>query len=188
VSSIALAATGCETGEDGIVDNDDRITCMAEIAITGMHIEGDNGPEACQSPGVPPGCEEGGLGGCRPMGAWRFTTSVTSNDCPATEHLLPMYEFTVQADMTQADPYYYWIYTIVTPADDPEAEVKVTSGGGGLCEADLQLFPTADGKTTILLHPAIESDMGDPPDSTGRLLGEGTYEIHTTNQIPETGP
>jgi hypothetical protein len=192
ISIFALSVVACDTGDAGDDGFDtDRIVCMAELSVTGMHIEGDNGPEPCIDPEIPdnpPGClPEGALGGCRPHGTWRFTASITSNDCTPTPTLLPMYEFTVSPDMTQADPYYYWMYDVVLPSDDPEAELKVTSGGGGLCEADLQLFPTDDGKTTLILHPAIQSDMGNPPRSTGQLLGMGTFEIHTESQIPRPG-
>jgi hypothetical protein len=192
-ASLGIFAAGCVTGEDGdgggggVVD---RITCATNLSITGTHVEGDNGP-------LPPA--EGALSGCRPIGTWQFTVTATGATdlvetdgdpipaCANTAGLLSQYSFRVDFDGTQPieDRYYAWLYTVVTPADDAEAELKVTSGGGGLCEGDLQVFPTPDGKTTIIMHPTIESDGGDPPQSTGNLIGSGTYEVHTLNTVPE---
>ncbi len=110
--------------------------------------------------------------GCFPYGTWTFTTSIESNDCtppPVTQQ----YQFKVTQKLNEdGDPIKEYAYLT-----DPSARsiVKVSQGGGLLCEGELELF-SADGKAVYLLKP----ELGTGPEITG----SGEYTIYTTDQWP----
>ena len=53
--------------------------------------------------------------------------------------------------------------------------MKVSQGGAGLCEGELQIF-SADGKTVWLLKPSLYADNS--------ILGDGEFAIFAENQWP----
>ncbi|MBP6629681.1 MAG: hypothetical protein KBG28_20320 [Kofleriaceae bacterium] len=138
----------------------DRITCSAELGITGTFAVGDPRPAEIM--------------GCWPIGTWTFTATVGASNCPAAPPLASQYQFRGERDLTSEDPDYTWVYTYLTDPTDTMVRVSVSSGGGGECEGSIQLF-SADGKTLTLLKPALQEDGV-------TLTGFGQYEIHTLDQ------
>ena len=165
VLASACDVGGADDGDDGDDGPEDRITCMAELSVTGTFAMSAPQPIDVQ--------------GCWPVGTWTFSTAVVSNDCTPAPTLLPSYQFRVDRDTTAAEPDLTWIYTAVTPSD-PTADVSVTSGGGGLCSGHFNIY-SADGLTVWNLTPALQ--LG------GAINGNGMYEVHTLDQRPEpAGP
>jgi hypothetical protein len=96
------------------------------------------------------------------------------NDCMAQPpSLLPQYQMRVDYALNpDGDPIQSYVYTT-----DPNARatVKVSQGGAGLCEGELQIFST-DGKVVYLLKPELYGD--------GSLLGDGEYGVFNDDQWP----
>ena len=168
--TLATLAAGCDPGSvddggggnGGGVGTDDRITCMAALNIAGTFTASTPKPDT--------------ISGCWPIGTWTFRVTVADHDCPSAPEPLAEYVMRVDRNTASEDPDFSWLYSFVT---DPAAttRMKVSSGGGGLCEGGLVIY-SADGKTIWNLHPALQAD--------GSLNGVGDYEVHTTNQVPQT--
>jgi hypothetical protein len=156
-SIAALAA--CDPGSVGT--EEDAIVCSAQMNITGSFAVGTPKPAE--------------ISGCWPIGTWTFTMTVAGHNCGAAPTPLPQYQIRVDRDVASEDPDYTWLYTYVTDPNDMHAEVSVTSGGGGLCEAEVLLYQD-EGLTIWNLHPALQAD--------NTLNGLGDYEEHTVTQIP----
>lgn len=112
--------------------------------------------------------------GCWPYGTWTFTAKVEMNDCDQQPpSLLPEYEMRVDYS-TNEDGNPVQSYTFTT---DPNARhtVKVSQGGAGLCEGELQIF-SEDGKIVYLLKPELFAD--------GSILGDGEYGVFNDDQWP----
>ncbi|MEZ4368492.1 MAG: hypothetical protein R2939_19765 [Kofleriaceae bacterium] len=154
-----LAATACDIGS---VDGDeDAVVCTAALTITGTFTVQTPQPEE--------------ISGCWPIGLWTFTAAVADHDCAAAPTPLPQYQVRFERDLSSADPDYTWIGTYPTDPGDAFAHVSVSSGGGGLCEAELVVYsPT--GETVWNLHPALQAD--------GSITGQGDYDLHTVDQRP----
>lgn len=139
--------------------NEDRqnelgITCDAELAITGTF-----------EPGAP---KPDDVSGCWPVGIWRFSPSVVSNNCPTEPRLEKEYAFQVDVDEELTE-----FYTYLNDPTYERVRIKVSSGGGGICEGGLTLW-SADGKTIWNLKPALQADNS--------LNGHGEYEIYEEDQ------
>lgn len=165
VGSAAALLTGCDPGS---VDDGGQVTdellCSAGLTMTGTFTVGTPKPAE--------------ISGCWPIGTWTFTAAVGEHDCAAAPTPLPQYQIRVDRDLTSEDPDFSWIYTYVTDPNDATADVSVTSGGGGLCEGIVMVY-SADGKTVWNMHPALQAD--------NTLNGTGDYEVHTINQVPQSG-
>lgn len=159
---LMAAAAGCDPGSVG--SEQDEIVCSAQMNITGTFAIG--APQPAE------------ISGCWPIGTWTFQLAVADHNCSAAPTPLAEYQIRVDRDVASEDPDYTWIYTYVTDPNDTTAHVGVTSGGGGLCEAEVILYQD-DGLTVWNLHPALQADM--------TLTGLGDYEEHTVNQIPQQG-
>ena len=170
----ALFLGGCTTGsagDDVIIPGDDsqsvdQITCQTEMALSGTWTEGYPKPTS--------------ITGCWPVGTWSFSGSVLNNDCTPAPTVPSNFTFTVTRDTSAAEPDYEWLFDY--PAD-PTAEIKVTSGGGGLCEGTLSIYATSDGKGVYTLKPALPDTNLDGL-ADGTIAGHGTYQLHTTDQRP----
>jgi hypothetical protein len=160
-SSLVAFAAGCDPGSVG--SDTDEIVCSAPLAITGSFAVGTPKPAE--------------ISGCWPIGTWTFAMTVGEHDCAAAPQPLAQYQIRVDRDLASEDPDFAWLYTYVTDPDDMNADISVTSGGGGLCEAEVMLYANA-GKTVWNLHPALQADNS--------LTGLGDYEEHTQNQIPSS--
>jgi hypothetical protein len=112
--------------------------------------------------------------GCWPYGTWTFTVKVENNEC-MQQPPMPLPEYQIRVDYsTNADGDPVQSYTYTT---EPNARhvVKVSQGGAGLCEGELQIF-SADGKVVYLLKPELYAD--------GSLLGDGEYGVFNDDQWP----
>jgi hypothetical protein len=167
-ASLIAFAGACTTGavgddvpgdDGGGDDSSDRITCEAAVTLSGTMVAETQPAEVI---------------GCWPVGTWTFSPTLGTNTCPTPPPLLGTYAFTGERDLTSAEPDFTWIFTVTAP-NDPTAHVGVSSGGGGLCSAAMMVY-SADGKTVTNLHPALGEG--------GVLTGNGTYEVHTTDQRP----
>jgi hypothetical protein len=169
IAALGLGLAACDTGTAGDDvqgdDTEDRITCMADLDLTGSFAIGYPQPAE--------------ISGCWPIGTWTFTATVVNNTCTDTPTLEPSYAFRVDRDTGSADPDYMWLYSITSPAQgDAHNAVKVSSGGGGLCEGGMQIY-SSDGKQEWNLHPSLNADAS--------LDGIGTFQIHTTDVRPPLG-
>lgn len=102
--------------------------------------------------------------GCWPVGIWRFSATVEEMGCEEPPALLPEYAFEVTRDERDLETYRY-----LTGPEDARALVKVSSGGGGLCEGSVELH-SVDGTHFWNFKPALEDDK--------TLRGFGEYEVY----------
>ena len=140
--------------------------CTQELTTTGSFVQSK----------APPLHEDGTpYTGCWPIGTWTFTAATTTTgDCASKGHtptLLAQYQFKVD-EMLDADGIPYQVNTYMT---DPTVHnrVKVSQGGDGLCEGELNLF-SADGKEVTILKPELYSD--------NHLGGNGEFQVFGTDQ------
>jgi len=106
--------------------------------------------------------------GCWPVGTWTFTGEVEDNECNDPPRLEPEYKFLVERDADSVET-----YTYLTDPSYERVRIKVTSGGGGLCEAGLELF-SPDGTKVLNLKPALQADL--------TINGFGEYDVYRTDQ------
>jgi len=158
----ALAFSGCI---GGAVDGDTAppgdthasahgIVCTTELSVTGTLAEAAPQPAD--------------IHGCWPVGTWKIKPEVAHSGCQQMPALAPEYSFKVMRDLEDNETYAY--------LNDPGYEhvrVKVTSGGGGLCEGGLTIY-SADGKSMLNLKPQLHPG--------GSMDGHGAFEIYTTDQ------
>lgn len=160
-----LLATGCLVESDpGPVMGDDLLgrICTTELPITGTFVESK--PRPINEDGTT-------YTGCWPIGTWTFTATVGEGTCDTQPALLPQYQFKVD-ELFDADGIQYQVNTYMT---DPSARhrVKVSQGGAGLCEGELDLF-SADGKEVWIIKPALYEDL--------HLGGTGEYQLYGSDQ------
>ncbi|HEY5949454.1 MAG TPA: hypothetical protein VIV40_28360 [Kofleriaceae bacterium] len=165
VCALVLGTTGCLVESDpGPVMGTDMLgrVCTTELAVTGSFVQSK----------APPVHEDGTpYTGCWPIGTWTFTASTGMGDCTTQPTLLAQYQFKVD-EMLDADGLPYQVNTYMT---DPAARnrVKVSQGGDGLCEGELNLF-SADGKEVWILKPELYAD--------NHLGGNGEYQLFKSDQ------
>jgi hypothetical protein len=167
LGALATLGTGClvDSVDEGPTQGPDLIgrVCTAQYAVTGSFQ---------QSKPRPVNPEDGTtLTGCWPIGVWTFQVQQEQNDCSTTPEILPQYQFRVE-EQFDADGIPYQVNTYMT---DPSVRhrVKVSQGGDGLCEGELNLF-SADGKQVWILNPELYAD--------NHLGGDGEYALHKSDQ------
>jgi hypothetical protein len=115
---------------------------------------------------------DGGTG-CWPIGVWTFSATMDQNDCSPAPSVLDRYEFKGTVTLNEdGDPLQSFTY-MTDPA--ARAIVKVSEGGSGLCEGEVNLFST-DGTQVYLFKPALNADNS--------IAGDGEFGVFTTNQWP----
>jgi hypothetical protein len=133
------------------------------MSVTGSYVE---------TVAAPPNDDGTPYVGCWGIGVWTFsaapagTTTCTNNPTP-----LSQYQFKgEQVADTDGELFPKWTYMT-----DPSIRnrVKVSQGGDGLCEGELNLF-SADGKEVWILKPELYSD--------NTLRGEGEYTLYGSDQ------
>lgn len=161
-----ILATGCtvDSVEDGGPVRNDMIgrVCTTQVDVTGTFAQSK----------APPVHEDGTpYTGCWPIGTWTFSASMVQSDCSTTPQILPQYQFKVE-ERLDSDGLPYQVNTYLT---DPSVRhrVKVSQGGDGLCEGELNLF-SADGKEVWILKPELYEE--------GHLGGDGEYSLHKDDQ------
>jgi hypothetical protein len=172
----ALGSGACGLGEADTVAGPDinAVVCHTDLAITGTMV-----------PGAKPADYDPDLGdtNCWPVGVWTFTAApkaVNDDGSPQCTGiaLLPEYKVQVVRDYTSAGADGAETYSFLTDAA-AKSYLKVSSGGGGLCEGVFQVF-SADGKTIHNLHPALQPAPvlgGNHP-----LTGHGEYTVFVADQ------
>lgn len=138
--------------------------CTTSLTVTGSFVQSK----------APPVHEDGTpYTGCWPIGTWTFSAAIEASpaDCSTAPALLSQYQFKVD-EMLDADGIPYQVNTYMT---DPTVRhrVKVSQGGDGLCEGELNLF-SADGKEVWIIKPELYADL--------RLGGDGEYQLYNSDQ------
>lgn len=160
-----VVTTGCLVESDQPpVTGEDMLgrVCTTEIAVTGSFMQTK----------APPVHEDGTpYTGCWPIGIWTFSASYGTGDCETKPALLAQYQFKGE-EMFDGDGIQYQVFTYMT---DPAVRhrVKVSQGGDGLCEGELNLF-SADGKEVLILKPELYADL--------HLGGNGELQIYKSDQ------
>jgi hypothetical protein len=151
---------GCTNGDTPPMPNG-RL-CGSTLSANGMFT-----PDPAATPPT-------GSTGCWPAGMWTFSVSIVMNDCSPAPTLLSQYQFkgTQTLDMN-GDP----VVNTFTYVTDPSARtiVKVSEGGSGLCEGELDIY-SADGKTVFSLKPELNAD--------NTITGDGEYGVYSSDQWP----
>ena len=165
--SALILASGClveSSGEDLTPTDMLGRLCTTEIAVTGSFV---------QSKAPPPNEDGTAYTGCWPIGTWTISATYATGDCSDTQKpaLLPQYQFKGE-ELIDADGINYQEFTYMT---DPSVHhrVKVSQGGDGLCEGELNLF-SADGKQVTILKPEMYSDL--------HLGGTGELQVYGKDQ------
>jgi hypothetical protein len=160
-----VLGTGClvQSDPDPVTGTDmlGRV-CTTQLGVTGSFV---------QSKAPPPHEDGTPYTGCWPIGTWTFSATVGESDCTAKPALLSQYQFKVE-EMLDGDGIPYQVNTYMT---DPSVHnrVKVSQGGDGLCEGELNLF-SADGKEVWILKPELYADL--------HLGGSGEYQLFKSDQ------
>ncbi len=156
----------------------DKTLCHTDLEITGVMTPAPKPTD--------PDLYDPTLGetNCWPVGEWKFTARPKaanedgSAQC-ATTTLLPEYKITGTKNITTDGNETYVFNT------NPSAHVrlKVSSGGGGLCEGVFEIY-SDDGKVLHNLHPALMPANGA---ATNPLLGHGEFQMFEVDQwIPQS--
>jgi len=165
VSALVLA-TGClvDSGPGDMTemppDHNGRI-CTMSMTVSGSFME---------TTAAPPNADGSPYTGCWPIGVWTFTATRGTTDCTTQPTLLPQYQFKGEQVLVDGD--YVEQFTYMT---DPTIRnrVKVSQGGDGLCEGELNLF-SADGKEVWIIKPELYADK--------HLGGDGEYSLYGSDQ------
>ena len=175
----ALSVGACGVGDDDneLPNTPEPRLCSANLAIIGTFTLGAMVPDDVNNEtGDPPGDGVPDFSGCWPTGTWTWTMTVSDNTCATPPAPAPSYSFRTDfVPDANGDPQYQ--YTLLAP-QNPNYTLKVSSGGGGLCEGLLELF-SPDGLQSWNLHPTLNSF-----NMNGPLAGSGEYAEWRDNQIP----
>jgi hypothetical protein len=156
---ILLATIGCMPGtyESKNQSREEALgqVCEASLSVTGSYERTTPQPAD--------------VFGCWAVGTWRVTPTVVENGCLEAPALEPEYAFEVTRDAEEVHHYRF--------LNDPSwanVKMKVSSGGGGICEGGFEIF-SGDGKVITRLKPALEADL--------TVTGFGEYEVYRTSQL-----
>lgn len=176
---LALASAACGVGNDeGTPSTPDPRICAANLSLTGTFTLGMPSPDKVNNDThLPPGDGLPDIQGCWPTGTWSFTAAVVDNTCKTAPTLLAEYKFRTDFVDDPVDPTYNYVLLAPNPTTTSN-RVKVSSGGGGLCEAGVELF-SADGKQSWNLHPTLNVF-----NVSGPLAGVGEYAEWNDAQYP----
>jgi hypothetical protein len=160
-AAIALAATlGCASRDDEGGNGSSREEALGQICEAQLAVSGEVRRSAPQPADV---------FGCWAVGTWTLHPAVVENGCADAPAPKPEYVFEVTRDDEERHHYRY----LSDPTWD-KVKMKVSSGGGGLCEGGFEIF-SGDGRTVTRLKPSLEAD--------GTVGGFGEYEVYRTSQL-----
>lgn len=182
-AAISLLLIGaCGVGDDnGPTGPTDPRLCTTEFNLTGTFTVGLAPPDVVNNETRdPPGDGVPDIEGCWPTGSWTFTAAVTANmsgetECAPAPTTPQSLQFKVDFVNDAIEPSY--TYTVLTPTTFKKSTVKVSSGGGGLCEGQMELF-NEDGKEVFNFHPVLNVF-----NANGPLTGQGEFARFSTSQI-----
>ncbi len=170
----------CGVGDDAPLPStpEERI-CSATLALTGTFQMSSTVPDLVTNGtdmGPPDGMPD--FTGCWPTGVWTFTAAVGENNCATPPVPEAQYRFTgtYTLDSMMEGPKYD--FALNTPALTENYRLKVSSGGGGLCEGVIEIYQEGATKAWIL-HPALNTF-----NASGPLTGEGEYAEYKTAVYP----
>ena len=162
VSVLVVAAlAGCTSGDEMVGNDTLGRLCTAQLTTSGSFTQSQSRPIVN---GIP-------KPGCWPVGMWTFTVSVGSSDCAPKPTPLSQYQFsgdyTLDNDGNVIESFMY--------VTDPTIHhiVKVSEGGSGSCEGELDLY-SADGTQVWTLKPELNAD--------NTLSGDGEFDEYSTDQ------
>jgi hypothetical protein len=184
LSAISLLLIGaCGVGDDGgLPGPTDPRLCTTEFNLTGSFTVGMAPPDNVNNDTQqPPGDGVPDIEGCWPTGMWTFTAAVTTNtpgetECAPAPTAPTQIQFKVDFVSDPVDPTYS--YTVVAPTTFSKSLVKVSQGGGGLCEGQIEFF-SSDGKETFNFHPVLNVF-----NQNGPLNGQGEFARFSVDQRP----
>jgi hypothetical protein len=162
----AVLATGCmvDSVDDPPAMSMDLLgrVCTMQLTVKGTFAE---------SKPAPPNEDGTPYTGCWPIGTWTFQALRGETDCEVPPMLLNQYQFMVEEKL-DTDGLAYQSSTYMT---DPSARhrIKISQGGNGLCEGELDLFST-DGKQVWIIKPELYADL--------HLGGDGEYQLYNSDQ------
>jgi hypothetical protein len=171
--------TACGVGDDGgLPSTPEPRICSANLAITGNFTIGAMVPDKVNNTtNEPPGDGQPDFTGCWPTGTWTWTLAVADSNCATPPTPEASYSFrTDYVPDAGGEPQYE--HTLLAPQLTTNYRLKVSSGGGGLCEGILEIY-SQDGKESWILHPAL-----DVFNQSGPLTGVGEYAIWKEAQYP----
>ena len=157
--SLALAPLllfgACGVGDDGPPSTPEPRICQAHFTVSGTFTLGMPSPDKVNNDtGAPPGDGMPDIMGCWPVGTWTFTLKQDDNNCAKEPTPLAEYKLNVAFIDDPVEPDY--MYTLVEPnPTTTKTRQSVSSGGGGLCVANIEVF-SEDGKQTWNLQPALD--------------------------------
>lgn len=175
-----LSLSACGVGDDAPLPStpEERI-CSATLAIAGNFMITSPVPDNLDNnTNMPPADGMPDFTGCWPTGVWTFTATVGETNCATPPVPEAQYKFTgtYTLDSMMEGPKYDFVLN--TPALTENFRLKVSSGGGGLCEGVIEIY--TDGATKAwLLHPALNTF-----NASGPLGGEGEYAEYKTAVYP----
>ena len=116
--------------------------------------------------------------GCWPTGVWTFSAAVGDSNCAIAPVPEASYRFTgtYTPDANMEGPKYD--YVLNAPVLTENFRLKVSSGGGGLCEGVIEIY-TDGGKKAWILHPTLNVF-----NMSGPLGGEGEYSEYPNPVYP----
>ena len=130
--------------------------------------------------------------GCWDAGVWSFSATIVTSDCATAPVMLPTYKFSSTYQITPAgctpgskdangNPLCELSSEMYAYMTDPaqHAHVKTTSGGGGICEGELELF-SPDGKKVWTFAPVLSAYSADK--TTGTVGGQWEYAEYADDQ------
>jgi len=177
--ALVLLLSACGVGDDGVPSTPEPRECLANLSITGQFTMSQAAPDNVNNDtGDPPGDGKPDIMGCWPTGTWTFSAAIVDNTCKTPPVLLPEYKFTATYVPDPTDPKYTYELVAPTPAAMANHRIHVSSGGGGLCEAGVELY-SEDGKQFWNLLPALNTF-----NASGPLTGFGEYSEWKDPQFP----
>ncbi len=168
-----LSACGVGDNDTPLPSTPEERICSATLAIAGSFAMSSPVPDTVNNDTqMPPGDGIPDFTGCWPTGVWTFTATVGENNCATAPVPDPEYKFTTTytLDSNMEGPKYDLVLN--TPALTGDFRLKVSSGGGGLCEGVIEIYKTGATEAWIL-HPALNVF-----NMSGPLTGEGEYSLY----------
>ena len=182
----------CGVGDDTPPPHDttDRM-CQASGTVTGTwtqsladpDLDGDGQPDIL---------------GCWDAGVWSFSATVVTNNCNTAPVPLGNYKFSSTYQITptgctpgskdaQGNPLCELSSEMYAYMTDPSihSHVKTTSGGGGICEGELELF-SPDGLQVWTFTPVLSS-YTDANMTGGVVGGQFEFAVYPTDQWTVSG-
>ena len=167
---LSLAAA-CTSGDSSPPNNDTRgIQCTTNFTLTGSFTASQPRPAD-------------NTDGCWPVGMWTFSAALDTtmtNSCMPQPTPLQSYAFEGDLTPDTNDPTgpELEVYTYDTDPTDQMIILKVSEGGSGSCQGELDLYST-DGTQVWLFKPETDTIA-----ATTTISGYAIYTVYGSDQWP----